>query len=69
VHGDGFRAEIGSNRKVQFFEGEKQVRGALSPSLKPNEPAMKLPAGKDRTAEVLNTRLGQGKDRNVGKEV
>lgn len=69
VRGEGVSAKVDQNRKVQFFEGKDQVRGALSPSLKPNEPAMKLPAGKDRTAEVLNTRLGQGKDRNVGKEV
>lgn len=69
VRGEGFGAKIGEDRKVQFFEGKEQVRGALSPSLKPNEASMKLPAGKDRTAEALNTRLGQGKDRNVGKEV
>lgn len=69
VHGDGFSAEIDANRKVQFFEGKEQVRGAAIPVLTPNEAAKKLPAGKDRTAEVLNTRLGQGKDRNVGKEV
>lgn len=69
VRGEGVSAKVDADRKVQFFEGKEQVRGALNPSLKPNDAAKSLPAGKDRTAEVLSARLGQGKGQNVGKEV
>ncbi|WP_075322263.1 hypothetical protein [Acidithiobacillus albertensis] len=73
IRGDGFGAKIGEDRQVQFFEGKNktpiQGKSKNTALLHPAKGTDITSPGMKNLQKILDTRLGQGKDRNVGKEV
>lgn len=73
IRGDGFGAKIGEDRQVQFFEGKSktpiQGKNKNTALLHPAKGTDITSPGMKNLQKILDTSLGQGKDRNVGKEV